>query len=130
VRERLVLEVADDLLDDGVIAVLGRDERDDLRAVGDEEEVASVWPQLGLWADEACSSDDQPPAVVDSFGDLRLALLGVGDALPGVVGDLVDRGADGLDHPHADRVLPAGLLEPLEDLRVPEPRISACVDGR
>jgi hypothetical protein len=34
-----------------------------------------------------------------------------------------DRSADGLDHPHPDRVLPAGLLEALEHFRVPKPRV-------
>jgi hypothetical protein len=42
VRQRLVLEIADDLLDDGVIAVLGLDERDVLVAVGDQREVSPV----------------------------------------------------------------------------------------
>jgi hypothetical protein len=44
VRRRLVVEVGDDLLDDGVIAVLGLDERDVFGAVGDEGEVAPVGP--------------------------------------------------------------------------------------
>ena len=44
---------------------------------------------------------------------------------PGVLVDRFDRGADGLDHPHADRVLPAGPLQALEDLGVPEPRVGA-----
>ena len=35
-RERLVFEVGDHLLDDGVVAVLGLDERDLLAAVGEE----------------------------------------------------------------------------------------------
>ena len=34
-RQRLVFEVGDDLLDDGVVAVLGLDERDVLGAVGE-----------------------------------------------------------------------------------------------
>src|SRR5512144_2396414 len=55
------------------------------------------------------------------LGDLRLAALGVVlDPGPGVLGDRFDGGAELLDHPHADRVLPAGLLEVLEHLRVPE----------
>ena len=41
-RERLVLEVADHELDDGVLAVLGLDQRDRLVAVGEEREVPPV----------------------------------------------------------------------------------------
>jgi hypothetical protein len=48
VRERLVFEIADDLLDDGVVAVLGLDARDVLVAVGEKAEVPPVGPQLGL----------------------------------------------------------------------------------
>jgi len=44
VRERLVFEVGDDLLDDGVIAVLGLHDLKRLRAVGDEAEVPPVGP--------------------------------------------------------------------------------------
>lgn len=44
VRERLVFEVSDDLLDDGVLAMLGLDDRDVLGAVGDQTEVAPVGP--------------------------------------------------------------------------------------
>ena len=62
VRECLVFEVGDDLLDDGVVAVLGLDERDFLAAVGDEAEVAPVGPQLGLGAEQAGAPDDQSPA--------------------------------------------------------------------
>jgi hypothetical protein len=36
VRQRLVFEVGDDLLDDGVLAVLGLDDGEILGAVGDE----------------------------------------------------------------------------------------------
>ena len=43
--------------------------------------------------------------------------------LPGVLVDRLDGGADGLDHPHPDRVLPARLLQTLEHLGVPEPRV-------
>ena len=53
VRERLVFEVADGELDDGVLAVLGLDERESLGAVGDEREVPPVGQQLGLVA-RAC----------------------------------------------------------------------------
>ena len=94
-----------------------------LGAVGDQAEVPPVGPQLGLGAEQAGAPDDQPAAAVDGLGDLRLAVVGVVDALPGVLVDRLDGGADGLDHPHADRVLPARLLQALEDLGVPEPRV-------
>ena len=74
VRERLLFEVGDHLLDDGVLAMLGLDERDLLVAVGDQAEVAPVGPQLGLRADKPGPSDDQPPLAVDGLGDLRLTL--------------------------------------------------------
>ena len=70
--------------------------------------------------------DDQPPACEHGFGDLRLARVGVvGQRLPGFIGDLLDRGADGFGHAHPDRELPAGLLETVKDLGVPEPRVGA-----
>jgi hypothetical protein len=47
VRERLVFEVSDDLLDDRVVAMPGLDDRDVLGAVGDKREVPPVRPQLG-----------------------------------------------------------------------------------
>ena len=74
-RQRLVFEVGDDLLDDGVIAVLGLDERDLVGAVGEEREVPPVGPQLGLRAEQPGASDDQPAAAVDGLGDLRLAAV-------------------------------------------------------
>ena len=124
VRQGLVFEVGDDLLDDGVVAVLGLDGLDRIGPVGEKREMAPVRPQRGLRADQAGAADDQPPAAVDGFGDLRLPALGVVDGLPGVRVDRVDRGSgDRLGHPHADRVLPAGRLESLEDLRVPEARV-------
>ena len=49
--QRLVLEVRDDLLDDGVIAMLSLDHLDLFGAVGDEREVTPVGPQLRLRAD-------------------------------------------------------------------------------
>ncbi|MEA2222883.1 MAG: hypothetical protein QOH83_1259 [Solirubrobacteraceae bacterium] len=57
VRERLVFEVGDDLLYDGVVAVLGLDDRDVLCAVGEKGEVPPIGPQLGLGADQAGASD-------------------------------------------------------------------------
>ena len=80
VRQRLVFEVGDDLLDDGVVAVLGLDDRDVVGAVGDEREVPPVGPQLGLGAEQAGAADDQPAPAVDGLGDLRLAAVGVVDA--------------------------------------------------
>ena len=91
--KRLVFEVGDDLLDDGVVAVLGLDERDVLGAVGDEREVPPVGEQLGLRADQPGAAHDQPPLAVDGLGDLRLAAVGVGDRLPGVLGDRLDGSA-------------------------------------
>jgi hypothetical protein len=48
VRQRLVLEVCDDLFDEGVLAVVGLDDPDLVGAVGDQGEVAPVGPRLGL----------------------------------------------------------------------------------
>jgi len=76
VRQCLVFEVGDDLLDDGVLAVLGLDQCDVLVTVGEKTEVPPVGPQLGLRADEAGAADDQPPGAVDGLGDLRLTLVG------------------------------------------------------
>ena len=90
-RQRLIFEVGDDLLDNGVVAVLGLDERDLLVAVGDEAEVPPVGPQLGLRAEQAGAPDDQPAPAIDGLGDLRLAVGGIVDRLPGVLGDRLDR---------------------------------------
>src|SRR5580658_6778471 len=83
VRQRLILEVGDHLLDDGVLAVLALDQGDLLFAVGDEREVPPVGPELRLGAEEPGAADDQSTAAVAGLGDLRLALLGVDDRLPG-----------------------------------------------
>jgi hypothetical protein len=85
VRQCLVFEVGDDLLNDGVIAVLGLDDGEILGAVGDEGEVSPVGPQLGLRAEQTGAADDQPAVAVDGFGDLRLTVVGILDALPGVL---------------------------------------------
>jgi hypothetical protein len=77
VHKRLVLEIGDDLLDDGVIAMLGLDQGDVLGAVGEQREVTPVGPQLCLRADQAGASDDQSALAVGGLGDLRFALLGV-----------------------------------------------------
>ncbi len=71
-RQGLVFEVADDELDDGVLAMLGLDLGDRFGAVGRQREVPPVSEQLGLLADEAGAPDDQPPGAQDRFGDLRL----------------------------------------------------------
>ena len=85
VRERLVFEVADRELDDGVLAVLGLDERERLGAVGDEREVPPVGQQLGLRL-RACGcagrSAAAAPSVVSAI--CGLAVVGVvGERLPG-----------------------------------------------
>src|SRR4051812_35098489 len=56
--------------------------------------MSPVRPQLGPPPDQAGAPDDQPPPAVDGFGDLRLAVVGVVDALSGVLVDLLDGGAD------------------------------------
>ncbi len=93
----------------------GLDQCDVLIAVGDRAEAPPVGPQLGLGTHESGAPDDQPPAGVGGLGGLRLTSVGVVDALPGVLVNRLDGRADGLDHPHPDRVLPAGLLQALED---------------
>jgi len=88
------LEVCDDLLDDGVLAMLGIDDRDVLGAVGDQGEVPSVGKQFGLGAEQAGSADHQPALAIRGLGDLRLPAGGVVNVLPGALVDRVDRGAD------------------------------------
>ena len=89
VRERLVFEVADRELDDGVLAMLSLDQLERLGAVGDEREVAPVGPELGLGADQAAAADDQSPPAGDRLGDLCLPVFGVvGERPPGLLGDL------------------------------------------
>ena len=86
--------------------------------------MAPVGPQLGLAAEQARAPDDQSPARVGGLGDLCLAVLGVvDDRLPRGLGDLVDDLLDLLDHSHADRVLPARLLEPSKHFGRPEPGV-------
>jgi hypothetical protein len=103
VRERLFFQISDDLLDDGVVAVFGLDELKLLSAVGEDREVSPVRPQLGPRTDQAGAPDDQPPPTVDGFGDLRLALVGVVDAMPGVLVDLLDGAADGVGNRYERR---------------------------
>jgi hypothetical protein len=66
VRQRWVFEIADDLFDDGVVAVLGLDHGEVIGAVGDEAEVPPVGPGLGLRTDQPGAPDDQPPPAVDA----------------------------------------------------------------
>jgi hypothetical protein len=47
-HKRLILEIDDDLLNDGMVTMLGLDNRDVLGAVGEKREVTPVRPQLGL----------------------------------------------------------------------------------
>jgi hypothetical protein len=95
VLKRLVFEIADGELDDGVLAVLGLDDLEEVGAVGDEREVAPVGPQLGLGADQAGAADDQPSAAGAGFGDLRLAVFGVViERPPSRFGDVRDRVGD------------------------------------
>jgi hypothetical protein len=67
VRERLVFEIADRELDDGVLAML---------VVRGERVVAPVREQLGLSSDEPSAADDQPPVTEFRLGDLRLSGFG------------------------------------------------------
>ena len=60
-RERLVFEIADRELNDGMLAMLGLDEQQRLGAIGREREVLPVREQVRLLADQTCATDDQPP---------------------------------------------------------------------
>src|ERR1700733_13635471 len=123
-RERLVFEVADRELDDGVLAVLSLHDLQRLGAVGDERKIPPVRPQLCLWADEPGAAHDQPPAVSGYFGDLRFTVIGVVlQGLPRLLGDLLDRLGNPELQAHADRVAPAGALERRDQLAVPESRV-------
>jgi hypothetical protein len=65
VRQRLVFEIADGELDDGVLAVLCFDEFQRLGAVGQKREVAPVGSQLGLGAQQPGAPDDQALTVAE-----------------------------------------------------------------
>ena len=124
--QSLVFEVADGELDDGVLPVLGLDHLKRLAAVGEEREVAPIRPQLGLRSDQPGAAHDHPSAAVGRLRDLCLPVFGVvGECLPGELGDLGDRVADALVAADADRVAPAGLLEPPHQRLVPERRAGA-----
>jgi len=76
VFERLVFEVADAELDDGVLAVLGLDQRDLVAAVGREREVLPDREQLGLPAEDANAAHDQSAGAERGLGDLGLTGCG------------------------------------------------------
>jgi hypothetical protein len=59
VHERLVFELADAELDDGVLAVLGFDDANRLAAVGQKREVTPIGPELALGAEQPGAPDDQ-----------------------------------------------------------------------
>ena len=119
-------EVADRELDDGVLAMLGLHEREWLGAVGQEREVPPVGKRLRLRDDQTGATHDQALAGDGRFGDLRFAACGVvRERLPSAVGHRGDRVLDRGLAAHADRVLPAGLLQAGHQLGVPERRIAA-----
>ena len=74
---RCAASCADDLLDDGVLAVLSLNECDVLGAVGGEGEVAPLPKQLALGGSQSDAAHDQATARQDGLGDLRLTRLGV-----------------------------------------------------
>ena len=78
VLERLILQVADAELDDGVLAVLGLDQRDLLVAVGRERVVLPDGEQLGLDTKDADAANDQPAGPENRLGDLRLPVVAAG----------------------------------------------------
>ena len=70
--------------------------------------MAPVGPQLGLGADEAGATDDQPLAAEHRLRDLRLPALGVVlEGLPVLLRDRRDRGLDVRLLADPDRVRPA-----------------------
>src|SRR3954469_497254 len=124
VRERLVFEVADAELDDGVLAVLGFDDSERLGAVGGERKQLPGGQQLALGVEGANAANDQPAAVEGGLGDLRDArrrvVLKRG---PGGLVDLLDRRANGGLETNADRELPAGAVQAIKRRARPEARV-------
>ena len=59
-------------------AGLARD-GDGVRSIGRSRlaTMFAMWSPLGLGAEQAGASDDQPPGAVAGLGDLRLAVVGV-----------------------------------------------------
>ncbi len=97
-RQGLVFEVADHLLDDGVLAMLGLHCCERFEAVGREREVAPLaGEQLALGGEQAHAANDQPAAAEDALGDLRLTRVGVVvKDLPGGLVDLATIAVTGL----------------------------------
>src|SRR3954451_22414336 len=126
VRERLVFEVADAELDDGVLAVLGFDDSERLGAVGGERKQLPGGQQLALGVEGAYAANDQPAAVEGGLCDLRDARGRVVlKRRPGVLVDLLDRGANGGLETNADRELPAGAVQAIKRRARPEARVGA-----
>ena len=97
VRERLVDEVADHELNDGVLAMLFLDQLERLAPVSDEGEVLPGRKQLLLIIEGADPANDQPLVAEHGLGDLgRARLRVVGDRPPLLVGDRLDRRGTGL----------------------------------
>ena len=95
VRQRLVFEIADAQLDDGVLAMLGLDDLKRVGAIGQERRVLLTRQQRALGVESAHAPNDQPLACERGLGDLSFAGgRVVGQCLPGVRGDLLDRRAD------------------------------------
>ncbi|MDP9414861.1 MAG: hypothetical protein M3Q08_12430, partial [Pseudomonadota bacterium] len=69
-RQRLVFEVADRELDDGVLAVFGLDGGKRVGAVGGEGKQLPGGQQLALAIEGPDAADDQPPPVEPRLGDL------------------------------------------------------------
>ena len=97
------LEVLDGQLDGGVLAMEPVDVDDVTVEVGEERVVTPVGPQFLLCGvGEAGAANDHSSGHsfgalaggVVAFGDFGFAVVGVGDRLPGVIGDADDRGVD------------------------------------
>src|SRR4051812_31299376 len=83
VGEGLVFEVTDDELDDGVLAVLGFDDRERFGSVGREREVLPAGQQFALGVEGAHAAHDQALVAEHGLGDLRDARRRVvGERLP------------------------------------------------
>ncbi len=89
-RERPVFEVADDELGDGVLAMLGVDVVQRLRAVGDQRVVAPEANSsvCSSWGVQVHATNDQTVVAERRLGQLADTCVGViGDRLPGVISD-------------------------------------------
>ncbi|MDP9405712.1 MAG: hypothetical protein M3O86_03800, partial [Actinomycetota bacterium] len=114
VRQRPVFEVADDQLDAGVGTVVGLGRGHVAVAVGDQGVMVDHDVQRQLRAgggthpphDQAHVDGVAVAALerrVGHLGDVGAAVEPVRDRRPRVLGDRVDRGADGVVHAHRDR---------------------------